>query len=188
MRPTLKYYNTKSKALKESELFDDETAERELKMHIGSEDLIKEDDEPEEKPEPKASEEAMDEQQLRIESLKIAVKIAKLFDQVQPSDLIEMSDEVFKYVQHQSLTSGEWDPSYGLGDEDTTADEEEPAEDTEEDTPDEIEDFNIEDLEDTSDEEQKDVEKDEEDADEKEEEKTEEGGNEIPQDVFDFTI
>jgi hypothetical protein len=188
MRPTLKYYNTKSKALKESELFDDDTTERELKMHIGSNDLLKEDDEPEEQPEPKASEEAMDEQQLRIESLKIAVKIAKLFDQVQPSDLIEMSDEVFKYVQHQSLTSGEWDPNYGLGegDEETPAEDEAPEE-TEE-TPDEVEDFNIEDLEDTNDEKQKDVEQDEPEEDKEDKEKTEENGNEIPQDIFDFTI
>lgn len=185
MRPTLKYYNTKSKALKESELFDDEATERELKMHIGSDELLKEDDEPEQQPEPKTSEEAMDEQQLRIESLKIAVKIAKLFDQVQPSDLIEMSDEVFKYVQHQSLTSGEWDPNYGLGDEETPVKDEVPAED--EDTPEDIEDFNIEDLENTEDEEQKDVEQDEDNADE-DKEKAEENGNEIPQDIFDFTI
>ena len=185
MRPTLKYYNTKSKALKESELFDDEATERELKMHISSDELLKEDNEPEQQPEPKASEEAMDEQQLRIESLKIAVKIAKLFDQVQPSDLIEMSDEVFKYVQHQSLTSGEWDPNYGLGDEETPIEDEVPAEDEE--TPEDIEDFNIEDLENTEDKEQKDVEQDEDNADD-DKEKTEENGNEIPQDIFDFTI
>ena len=173
MKPTLKYYNKNRKVI-ESELFDDE-----LGLHIDNDDILKEDDEPQanadnQEPEPKASEEAMDEQQLRIESLKIAVKIAKLFDEVQPSDLIEMSDEVFKYVQHQSLTSGEWDPSYGIGDEDTTTS----------DATDAIEDFDIDDLE-APDEDKTDA---EENKDEEDKEKADETSPEVPEEFFDFTV
>ena len=189
MKPTLKYYN-KNRKVNESELFDDE-----LGLHISSDKVLKEDDEPQEEnggqePEPKAAEEAMDEQQLRIESLKIAVKIAKLFDEVQPSDLIEMSDEVFKYVQHQSLTSGEWDPSYGLGDEENTDTEEETEENTEEEpaqdetTDDAIENFDLDDLE-APEEEKSDA---EEDKDEDKEEKTDETSPEVPEEFFDFTV
>lgn len=186
MKPTLKYYN-KNHKVNESELFDDE-----LGLHIDS-DMLKEDDEPQaenggQDPEPKAAEEAMDEQQLRIESLKIAVKIAKLFDEVQPSDLIEMSDEVFKYVQHQSLTSGEWDPSYGLGDEENT-DTEEDTEDApaEEETGDEdaIENFDLDDLE-APDEEKSDAEEDKDE--DKEKENADETSSEVPEEFFDFTV
>lgn len=184
MKPTLKYYN-KNRKVNESELFDDE-----LGLHIDSDDILKEDDEPQanadnQEPEPKAAEEAMDEQQLRIESLKIAVKIAKLFDEVQPSDLIEMSDEVFKYVQHQSLTSGEWDPSYGIGDEDTTtSDEEETPEEDTSDATDAIEDFDIDDLE-APDEDKTDA---EENKDEEDKEKADETSPEVPEEFFDFTV
>jgi hypothetical protein len=187
MKPTLKYYN-KNRKVNESELFDDE-----LGLHIDSDKVLKEDDEPQDEnggqePEPKASEEAMDEQQLRIESLKIAVKIAKLFDEVQPSDLIEMSDEVFKYVQHQSLTSGEWDPSYGLGDEENTDTEEETEETpAEEETGDEdaIENFDLDDLE-APDEEKSDAEKDKDE--DKEKENADETSSEVPEEFFDFTV
>ena len=184
MKPTLKYYN-KNRKVNESELFDDE-----LGLHIDSDDILKEDDEPQanadnQEPEPKAAEEAMDEQQLRIESLKIAVKIAKLFDEVQPSDLIEMSDKVFKYVQHQSLTSGEWDPSYGIGDEDTTtSDEEETPEEDTSDATDAIEDFDIDDLE-APDEDKTDA---EENKDEEDKEKADETSPEVPEEFFDFTV
>ena len=118
-----------------------------------------------------------------MECLKIAVKIAKLFDEVQPSDLIEMSDQVFKYVQNQDMVSGEWDPTYGLGDEESTSDEEEPEEETPEDNEEEdIDDFNLDDLE-LPDEE---AENPEEKAEE--EEKQEESGEAVPEDILDFTI
>jgi hypothetical protein len=116
------------------------------------------------------------------------VKIAKLFDEVQPSDLIEMSDEVFKYVQHQSLTSGEWDPSYGLGDEESTDTEEETEETpAEEETGDEdaIENFDLDDLE-APDEEKSDAEEDKDE--DKEKENADETSSEVPEEFFDFTV
>ena len=135
----------------ESELFDDDEL-----LNVDSNDLIREDDEPQ-------------------------VKIAKLFDEVQPSDLIEISDQVFKYVQNQDMVSGEWDPTYGLGDEESASDEEELAEETPEDN-EEIDDFNLDDLE-LPDEE---AENPEENAEE--EEKQEESGEAVPEDILDFTI
>ena len=91
MKP--KYRN--GRMIAESELFDDDAL-----LDVDSNDLLREDDEPQDKPEQEEAPGAMDEQTLRVECLKIAVKIAKLFDEVQPSDLIEMSDQVFKYVQN----------------------------------------------------------------------------------------
>ena len=171
-----KYRN--GELIKESELFDDDAL-----LHVGSDDVLKEDDEPQEKPaEQEEAPGAMDEQTLRVECLKIAVKIAKLFDEVQPSDLIEMSDQVFKYVQNQDMVSGQWDPTYGLGDEDKSSDEEAPAEEeTVEEEP-EVEDFDIDDLE------LPEEEKNNPEADEEEKEKEDEVAGEIPDDFFDFTV
>lgn len=171
----------------ESTLFDDER----LKPVAMNSELLREDDEPQEgpdrsgenKPEPDEAPGAMDEQTLRVECLKIAVKIAKLFDEVQPSDLIEMSDQVFKYVQHQDMTSGRWDPTYGLGDENSEEEtSEEPS--AEDETPDEdVENFDIEDLGD-------DLESPEEEKNDEgeEEEKQDETASEIPDDFFDFEV
>ena len=169
----------------ESTLFDDER----LKPVALNSELLREDDEPQEgpdrsgenKPETDDAPGAMDEQTLRVECLKIAVKIAKLFDEVQPSDLIEMSDQVFKYVQHQDMTSGEWDSTYGLGDEESNEDEttEEPA--AEETGDEDVEDFDIEDLGD-------DLEAPEEESNENKEEKQDETASEIPDDFFDFEV
>ena len=172
MKP--KYRN--GRMIAESELFDDDEL-----LNVDSNDLIREDDEPQDKPEQEEAPGAMDEQTLRVECLKIAVKIAKLFDEVQPSDLIEISDQVFKYVQNQDMVSGEWDPTYGLGDEESASDEEELAEETPEDN-EEIDDFNLDDLE-LPDEE---AENPEENAEE--EEKQEESGEAVPEDILDFTI
>ena len=176
---------TNNKKVNESTLFDDER----LKPVAMNSELLREDDEPqdepdrsgENKPETDEAPGAMDEQTLRVECLKIAVKIAKLFDEVQPSDLIEMSDQVFKYVQHQDMTSGEWDSTYGLGDEESNEDEtsDEPAA---EETPDEdVEDFDVEDLGDLETPEENDEE-------DKEEEKQDETASEIPDDFFDFEV
>lgn len=78
---------TPKKNMKESELFDND----EFKMNEADGEGASE--------APK-SESPIDEQQLRIESLKIATKISKLFDNVQPSDIIEMSDKVYNFIQH----------------------------------------------------------------------------------------
>ena len=173
MKP--KYRN--GRMIAESELFDDDSL-----LSVNSNDLIREDDEPQDNPEQEEAPGAMDEQTLRVECLKIAVKIAKLFDEVQPSDLIEMSDQVFKYVQNQDMVSGEWDPTYGLGDEESTSDEEEPAEETPEDNDEDIDDFNLDDLE-LPDEE---AENPEDNAEV--EDKQEESGEAVPEDILDFTI
>ena len=111
----------------------------------------------------------MDEQQLRIESLKIATKISKLFDNVQPSDLIEMSDKVYNFIQHQN-NSGEYDESYGL---------ENQEEETEE-TPDETEDFEFNDEDENASEEKQEG--------ENEKEETSEDNEINPEDIFDFEV
>ena len=176
MKP--KYRN--GELIKESTLFDDDEL-----LNVDSKDLVKEDDEPQDKPvESEEAPGAMDEQTLRVECLKIAVKIAKLFDEVQPSDLIEMSDQVFKYVQNQDMVSGEWDPTYGLGDEETPAEDENPTEEepAAEEEP-EVDDFELDDLE-LPDEEEKNNPEEEEEEKEKEDEVT----GEIPDDFFEFTV
>ena len=171
MKP--KYRN--GELIKESTLFDDDEL-----LNVDSKDLVKEDDEPQDKPaETEEAPGAMDEQTLRVECLKIAVKIAKLFDEVQPSDLIEMSDQVFKYVQNQDMVSGEWDPTYGFDTDETSgsADEEETPEDID------AEDFDLDDVEDTTPEgEEGEGSKDEED------ETADETAGEIPEDIFDFEV
>ena len=142
--------------VKESELFDND----EFKMN--------EADNAADSNAPKA-ENPMDEQQLRIESLKIATKISKLFDNVQPSDLLEMSDKVYNFIQHQN-NSGEYDENYGLEDNKT---EETPEEDT---------DFDMEDVE--VPEESSEEKSDEENA----EDETNEEGDLNPEDIFDFEV
>ena len=171
----------------ESTLFDDER----LKPVDMNSELLREDDEPQEGPNRSSENKleledapgAMDEQTLRVECLKIAVKIAKLFDEVQPSDLIEMSDQVFKYVQHQDMTSGQWDSTYGLGEEESNKEEntEEPS--TEEINDEDVENFDVDDLGD-------DLEAPEEEKNDegKEEEKQDETASEIPDDFFDFDV
>lgn len=164
--------------LNESELFDDDN-------------FIIEDDAPnqggqqpndgsQQNQQSEKKEEAMDEQQLHIESLKIATKIAKLFDQVTPSELLEISDKVYKFIQHQN-TSGEWDPTYGFDTDETSgsADEEETPEDID------AEDFDLDDVEDTTPEEEGEGGKDEEDN---EDETADETSGEIPEDIFDFEV
>ena len=91
------------KNIKESELFDNDEF---LVNEADSDNAQNGNDKPKQ-------ESPMDEQQLRIESLKIATKISKLFDNVQPSDLLEMSDKVYNFIQHHN-NSCEYDESYGL--------------------------------------------------------------------------
>ena len=144
------------KNIKESELFDNDEF---LVNEADSDNAQNGNDKPKQ-------ESPMDEQQLRIESLKIATKISKLFDNVQPSDLLEMSDKVYNFIQHQN-NSGEYDESYGL-------------ENQEEETPDETEDFEFNDEgENASGEEQK---------GENEKEETSEDNEINPEDIFDFEV
>lgn len=147
------------KNIKESELFDNDEF---LVNEADSDNAQNGNDKPKQ-------ESPMDEQQLRIESLKIATKISKLFDNVQPSDLIEMSDKVYNFIQHQN-NSGEYDESYGL---------ENQEEETEE-TPDETEDFEFNDEGENSSEEEQEG--------ENEKEETSEDNEINPEDIFDFEV
>ena len=146
------------KNIKESELFDNDEF---LVNESDSDNAQNGNDKPKQ-------ESPMDEQQLRIESLKIATKISKLFDNVQPSDLIEMSDKVYNFIQHQN-NSGEYDESYGL----------ENQEETEE-TPDETEDFEFNDEDENASEEKQEG--------ENEKEETSEDNEINPEDIFDFEV
>ena len=163
--------------LNESELFDDDNfiIEDDAPNQGGQQDNGQQNQQQAE-----MKDEAMDEQQLHIESLKIATKIAKLFDQVTPSELLEISDKVYKFIQHQN-TSGEWDPTYGFDTDENSgsADEEETPEDVE------AEDFDLDDIEDITPEEESEENKDEED---KEAETADETAGEIPDDIFDFEV
>ena len=163
--------------LNESELFDDDNfiIEDDAPNQGGQQDNDQQNQQQAE-----MKDEAMDEQQLHIESLKIATKIAKLFDQVTPSELLEISDKVYKFIQHQN-TSGEWDPTYGFDTDENSgsADEEETPEDVE------AEDFDLDDVEDITPEEESEENKDEED---KEAETADETAGEIPDDIFDFEV
>ena len=163
--------------LNESELFDDDNfiIEDDAPNQGGQQDNGQQNQQQAE-----MKDEAMDEQQLHIESLKIATKIAKLFDQVTPSELLEISDKVYKFIQHQN-TSGEWDPTYGFDTDENSgsADEEETPEDVE------AEDFDLDDVEDITPEEEAEENKDEED---KEAETADETAGEIPDDIFDFEV
>ena len=147
------------KNIKESELFDNDEF---LVNEADSDNAKNGNDNPKQ-------ESPMDEQQLRIESLKIATKISKLFDNVQPSDLLEMSDKVYNFIQHQN-NSGEYDESYGLGNQE---------EETEE-TPDETEDFEFNDEEENASEEKQEG--------ENEKEETSEDNEINPEDIFDFEV
>lgn len=147
------------KNIKESELFDNDEF---LVNEADSDNAQNGNDKPKQ-------ESPMDEQQLRIESLKIATKISKLFDNVQPSDLLEMSDKVYNFIQHQN-NSGEYDESYGL---------ENQEEETEE-TPDETEDFEFNDEGENSSEEEQEG--------ENEKEETSEDNEINPEDIFDFEV
>ena len=147
------------KNIKESELFDNDEF---LVNEADSDNAKNGNDNPKQ-------ESPMDEQQLRIESLKIATKISKLFDNVQPSDLIEMSDKVYNFIQHQN-NSGEYDESYGL---------ENQEEETEE-TPDETEDFEFNDEDENASEEKQEG--------ENEKEETSEDNEINPEDIFDFEV
>lgn len=147
------------KNIKESELFDNDEF---LVNEADSDNSQNGNDKPKQ-------ESPMDEQQLRIESLKIATKISKLFDNVQPSDLLEMSDKVYNFIQHQN-NSGEYDESYGL---------ENQEEETEE-TPDETEDFEFNDEEENA--------SDEKREGENEKEETSEDNEINPEDIFDFEV
>ena len=146
------------KNIKESELFDNDEF---LVNEADSDNAQNGNDKPKQ-------ESPMDEQQLRIESLKIATKISKLFDNVQPSDLLEMSDKVYNFIQHQN-NSGEYDESYGL----------ENQEETEE-TPDETEDFEFNDEDENASEEKQEG--------ENEKEETSEDNEINPEDIFDFEV
>jgi len=163
--------------LNESELFDDDNfiIEDDAPNQGSQQDNGQQNQQQAEK-----KDEAMDEQQLHIESLKIATKIAKLFDQVTPSELLEISDKVYKFIQHQN-TSGEWDPTYGFDTDENSgsADEDETPEDVE------AEDFDLDDVEDITPEEEAEENKDEED---KEAETADETAGEIPDDIFDFEV
>ena len=152
------------KNIKESELFDNDEF---LVNEADGDNAQNGNDKPKQ-------ESPMDEQQLRIESLKIATKISKLFDNVQPSDLLEMSDKVYNFIQHQN-NSGEYDESYGLDNQE---------EETEE-TPDETEDFEFNDEEETPKDENASEEKQE---GENEKEETSEESEINPEDIFDFEV
>ena len=123
------------------------------------------------------SQKGMSEQELRVESCKMAAKIAKLFDEVSPSDMLEIADTCYKYIKYQQ-TGAEYDPTFGLDDAEKSDDEndEDENEDQTDNKDEESEDFDI-DL--------SDVEKDE---DDEEKEASNEGGDEIPSDFLDFTI
>ena len=152
------------KNIKESELFDNDEF---LVKEADGDNAQNGNDKPKQ-------ESPMDEQQLRIESLKIATKISKLFDNVQPSDLLEMSDKVYNFIQHQN-NSGEYDESYGLDNQE---------EETEE-TPDDTEDFEFNDEEETPEDENASEEKQE---GENEKEETSEESEINPEDIFDFEV
>ena len=152
------------KNIKESELFDNDEF---LVKEADGDNAQNGNDKPKQ-------ESPMDEQQLRIESLKIATKISKLFDNVQPSDLLEMSDKVYNFIQHQN-NSGEYDESYGLDNQE---------EETEE-TPDETEDFEFNDEEETPEDENA---SEEEQEGENEKEETSEESEINPEDIFDFEV
>ena len=152
------------KNIKESELFDNDEF---LVKEADGDNAQNGNDKPKQ-------ESPMDEQQLRIESLKIATKISKLFDNVQPSDLLEMSDKVYNFIQHQN-NSGEYDESYGLDNQE---------EETEE-TPDETEDFEFNDEEETPEDENASEEKQ---KGENEKEETSEESDINPEDIFDFEV
>ena len=147
------------KNIKESELFDNDEF---LVNEADSDNAKNGNDKPKQ-------ESPMDEQQLRIESLKIATKISKLFDNVQPSDLIEMSDKVYNFIQHQN-NSGEYDESYGL----------ENQEEETEATPDETEDFEFNDEEENASQEKQEG--------ENEKQETSEDNEINPEDIFDFEV
>ena len=147
------------KNIKESELFDNDEF---LVNEADSDNAKNGNDKPKQ-------ESPMDEQQLRIESLKIATKISKLFDNVQPSDLLEMSDKVYNFIQHQN-NSGEYDESYGL----------ENQEEEREETPDETEVFEFNDEEENASEEKQEG--------ENEKEETSEDNEINPEDIFDFEV
>ena len=151
------------KNIKESELFDNDEF---LVKEADGDNAQNGNDKPKQ-------ESPMDEQQLRIESLKIATKISKLFDNVQPSDLLEMSDKVYNFIQHQN-NSGEYDESYGLDNQEET-----------EETPDETEDFEFNDEEETPEEENA---SEEEQEGENEKEETSEESEINPEDIFDFEV
>ena len=148
------------KNIKESELFDNDEF---LVKEADGDNAQNGNDKPKQ-------ESPMDEQQLRIESLKIATKISKLFDNVQPSDLLEMSDKVYNFIQHQN-NSGEYDESYGL--------ENQEDEETEE-TPDETEDFEFNDEDENASEEKQEG--------ENKKEETSEDSEINPEDIFDFEV
>lgn len=123
------------------------------------------------------AESPMDEQQLRIESLKIATKISKLFDNVQPSDLLEISDKVYNFIQHQN-NSGEYDDSYGLDNQENNEEEPENSEEEE----------NFEVPEEPEEENKNDESGNEENSEENNPEETSEEGDINPEDIFDFNI
>ena len=157
---------------------------KEDKLFDAEENRITEEDSANQQNDAPKSENPMDEQQLRIESLKIATKISKLFDNVQPSDLLEISDKVYNFIQHQN-NSGEYDENFGLDNQDEENEEE--NEEQEEQTPeennnDEEIDF---DLDDEEEPESKGTEKDEENE---EKESTSEEGDMNPEDIFDFDL
>ena len=151
-------YNN-GKDIRESELFDNDEFLTEVDAPNGDDTQKNQ-----------KAENPMDEQQLRIESLKIATKISKLFDNVQPSDLLEISDKVYNFIQHQN-NSGEYDDSYGLENQDN--DEENGDE----------ENFEIPEEEDNASEDNK-----EENKDDNGSESTDEDSDINPEDIFDFNI
>ena len=151
-------YNN-GKDIRESELFDNDEFLTEVDAPNGDDTQKNQ-----------KAENPMDEQQLRIESLKIATKISKLFDNVQPSDLLEISDKVYNFIQHQN-NSGEYDDSYGLENQDN--DEENGDE----------ENFEIPEEEDNASEDNK-----EENKDDNGSESTDEDSDINPEDIVDFNI
>ena len=155
-------YNN-GKDIRESELFDNDEFLTEVDAPNGDDTQKNQ-----------KAENPMDEQQLRIESLKIATKISKLFDNVQPSDLLEISDKVYNFIQHQN-NSGEYDDSYGLENQDND-------EETAEENGDE-ENFEIPEEEDNTSEDNK-----EENKDDNGSESTDEDSDINPEDIFDFNI
>ena len=127
------------------------------------------------------SQKGMSEQDLRVESCKMAAKIAKLFDEVSPSDMLEIADTCYKYIKYQQ-TGAEYDPTFGLDDAEKSGSTDEDEDDNstpdkeQNDEEDDSEDFDID---------MSDVEKD---SDDEKKEASNEGGDEIPSDFLDFTI
>ena len=165
-----RYNNGVIQNIRESELFDND-------------EFLTEEDAPngDDTQKTQKAENPMDEQQLRIESLKIATKISKLFDNVQPSDLLEISDKVYNFIQHQN-NSGEYGDSYGLDIQENN-EEETPEENNDEENfeiPEEEENGNEGSGE--NDEENKEGESNE------ESESTDEDSDINPEDIFDFNI